>query len=66
MSKEYIYKIVCTANNKVYVGRSSSYKRRKTEHFRYLSQNKHANPIMQSAYNKYGKEAFEFYMIEEQ
>lgn len=65
MSKEYIYKIVCTANNKVYVGRSSSYKRRKTEHFRYLSQNKHANPIMQSAYNKYGKEAFEFYMIEE-
>lgn len=65
MKVEYIYKIECTANNKVYIGRSSSYKRRRTEHFRYLAQNKHANPILQSAYSKYGKAAFVFEMIEE-
>ena len=65
MRNEYIYKIECTKNGKVYIGRSCNYKRRRTEHFRFLAQDRHANPIMQAAYNAHGKDSFVFTMIEE-
>lgn len=62
---EYIYKIECKANGKVYVGRTCDITRRKREHFRKLKQNKHQNKNMQNSYNKYGEEMFEFYCVEE-
>ena len=62
---EYIYKIECKANSKIYVGRTCNYTRRKLEHFRYLRKGKHCNKHLQSAFNKYGEDKFEFSVIEE-
>jgi group I intron endonuclease len=54
-----IYKIVNTVNGKAYVGQSQNIKKRITEHFRLLRANKHSNPRLQNAFNKYGEEAFQ-------
>jgi group I intron endonuclease len=54
-----IYKIVNTINGKAYVGQSQNIKKRIAEHFRLLRANKHSNPRLQNAFNKYGEEAFE-------
>ena len=62
---EYIYKIECKVNSKIYVGRTCNYKRRKTEHFRFLKSGEHCNKYLQNAFNKYGQECFEFSVIEE-
>jgi group I intron endonuclease len=53
-----IYKIVNTATGQCYVGQSQRVKKRLKEHFRLLRGNKHTNPHLQNAYNKYGAERF--------
>ncbi len=53
-----IYKIVNRATGQCYVGQSQRCKKRLKEHFRLLRWNKHTNPHMQNAYNKYGAENF--------
>lgn len=53
-----IYKIVNTVNGKSYVGQSQNIKKRIAEHFRLLRANKHNNPRLQHAFNKYGEDAF--------
>jgi group I intron endonuclease len=53
-----IYKIVNKATGQCYVGQSQRVKKRLKEHFRLLRQNKHTNPHLQNAYNKYGAENF--------
>jgi len=53
-----IYKIVNKATGACYVGQSQRVKKRIREHFRLLRWNKHNNPRLQNAYNKYGKENF--------
>lgn len=53
-----LYKIVNKVTNQCYVGQSQRMKKRIKEHFRLLRQNKHTNPHLQHAYNKYGAEAF--------
>jgi len=53
-----IYKIVNTATGQCYVGQSQRAKKRIKEHFRLLRWNKHTNPHLQNAYNKYGAKAF--------
>lgn len=53
-----IYKIVNTATNVCYVGQSQWVKKRIKEHFRLLGHNRHPNPKLQHAYNKYGRSAF--------
>ena len=60
-----IYKIQNLTNNKVYVGSSKSLKRRQYQHFFQLKNNKHGNAYLQYSYNKYGKESFVFYILEE-
>ncbi len=60
-----IYKIINTSNNKIYIGSSSNLKKRKSNHFHYLKNNKHPNKHLQSSYNKYGNEYFIFEIIEE-
>jgi len=53
-----IYKIVNTATGQCYVGQSQRVEKRIKEHFRLLRWNKHTNPHLQNAYNKYGRDAF--------
>ena len=53
-----IYKLVNSATGQCYVGQSQRAKKRIKEHFRLLGQNRHTNPHLQNAYNKYGADAF--------
>jgi group I intron endonuclease len=58
-----IYRIVNKENNNSYIGQSVSLKNRKYFHFRNLEVGRHKNKHLQSAYNKYGKENFIYYII---
>lgn len=62
--KKYIYKIINIINNKCYIGQTKNWKRRWQEHQRQLKNNKHENPYLQYAWNKYGEENFRFEVIE--
>lgn len=62
---EYIYQIENLVSGIKYYGRTNNPQRRKTTHFRELEQNKHINPKLQNAFNKYGKENFLFSILEE-
>lgn len=53
-----IYKLVNRITGQCYVGQSQRAKKRIKEHFRLLRQNRHTNPHLQNAYNKYGADAF--------
>jgi group I intron endonuclease len=53
-----IYKLVNKATGQCYVGQSVRAKKRIKEHFRLLRWNKHTNPHLQNAYNKYGADNF--------
>jgi group I intron endonuclease len=60
-----IYKIINVVNNKFYVGSAVDLKRRKTRHFSELRTGKHNNRHLQSAWAKYGEQAFVFVVVEE-
>lgn len=60
-----IYKITNNITNQHYIGSSVALSNRKCEHFTDLKFNRHSNPKLQNSYNKYGKEAFVFEIIEE-
>ena len=59
-----IYRIRNKLNGKYYVGSSKDIKRRLAEH-RWLLESGNDSCILQSAWDKYGKENFEFEIIEE-
>lgn len=59
-----IYCIVNTYNNKKYIGSSKNIRKRLWEHRSELRHNKHANIYLQRAWNKYGEDKFDFYVIE--
>lgn len=59
-----VYTITNISNGKLYVGSTIHTERRRLEHFSALANNKHINKHLQNAYNKYGKESFEFEVIE--
>ncbi len=59
-----IYRIACTANGRAYFGSSINVKRRFYLHRRDLEAGNHHSPRLQSAWNKYGSEAFEFEVVE--
>lgn len=61
----YIYRISNLINAKSYIGISIDYEKRWKQHIRALTRNKHCNRKLQSAWNKYGAEAFEFQIIEQ-
>lgn len=56
--KCYVYFIINQSTGERYVGQTTNFSRRKSEHFSKLSENKHPNPKLQNAYNKYGKDNF--------
>ena len=55
-----IYKIVNKVNGKYYVGSSNNIYKRWLHHKRDLNNNRHHNIHLQRAWNKYGKENFDF------
>lgn len=59
-----IYMILNKANAKCYIGQSEDVKRRVDAHERALRHNTHYNKHLQSAWNKYGADSFEFTMLE--
>lgn len=59
-----IYRIVCSANGKIYIGSAVNLRHRKKDHFKTLRGNRHANIRLQRAWNKYGEDAFSFEVIE--
>jgi len=60
-----IYKILNKTNNKVYIGSATDIKKRWRDHKWYLNHNFHHNSHLQSAWNKYGVDNFEFSIIVE-
>lgn len=62
--KNCVYRIINVKNNKVYIGSTINAERRKLEHFSQLEHSVHINDYLQRSYNKYGKDAFIFNVIE--
>lgn len=62
--KSGIYKIMNIVNNKIYVGSAVDLRKRKSQHFSNLKNNKHVNKHLQSSYNKHGLENFKFEILE--
>lgn len=63
--KSGIYKISSIKfTDRIYIGSSTDFKRRKNEHFARLERNKHHSIILQNHYNKYGKKDLKFSIIE--
>lgn len=65
MDKSGIYKITNNVTGKFYIGSSKHVEQRFDEHKRALTRKSHDNPILQNAWNFYGKEKFEFSVLEE-
>jgi group I intron endonuclease len=62
--KSGVYQIRNIINNKFYIGSTIYFNNRKSDHFRKLNTNKHDNPHLQRAWDKYGEENFEFNILE--
>jgi group I intron endonuclease len=60
-----IYSIRNIINNKIYIGQSKNFIKRKLNHIRELTRNKHANIHLQNSWNKYGKLNFIFSILEQ-
>lgn len=59
-----IYCIENTVNHKTYIGSSKNIYQRLLKHFALLRHNKHQNPHLQNAWNKYGEGNFEWFILE--
>mgnify|MGYP001592243962 CR=1 FL=1 len=64
MKIQAIYTITNIITNKIYVGSAIFLQSRWRQHKSDLNLNKHGNPLLQHAWNKYGKTAFEFKILE--
>lgn len=60
-----IYKIVNTANGKLYVGSATDLNQRRKAHFSKLRSNGHPSRHLQASFNKHGETAFSFVVVEE-
>lgn len=59
----FIYEILNTVNGKRYIGCTKDTEKRFSQHRRALEGNKHWNPYLQNAYNKYGGDCFRYNII---
>jgi len=62
--KSGVYKITNIKNGKFYIGSSKDVEFRWSEHKKHLNGNYHINKKLQNAWNFYGKESFEFDILE--
>ena len=62
--KSGIYKILNKVNGKYYVGSTKNFNTRWNSHKAKLNKNTHTNIHLQNSYNKFGKENFEFHIVE--
>lgn len=60
-----IYKIENTIDKRFYIGKTNNFERRKFRHFWELENNRHHNQFLQRAFNKYGKDNFTMYKVED-
>ena len=60
-----IYAIHNVVNDKYYIGQAQDINDRWIKHRSRLKNNNHENKHLQNAYNKYGKESFEYFVVEE-
>lgn len=60
-----IYAIRCRENNRLYIGRTSNLDNRIQAHFSELKRKKHSSKLMIEDFEKYGKDNFEIYILEE-
>lgn len=60
-----IYQIKNNTTNKIYIGSTDNFERRKGQHFWHLQSNSHHSTHLQHSFNKYGEKAFEFSILEE-
>ena len=60
-----VYKITNMTNGKFYIGSSKDVAKRWLQHQSDLNADKHGNPYLQNAWNKYGARNFKFEIIEE-
>lgn len=58
-----VYAIVNKDNGKLYIGSTNRLNKRDNEHWSDLSTKTHDNQHLQNAFNKYGRESFEYYVI---
>lgn len=65
MKQSGIYKIINIVNGLFYIGSSENFVKRFKSHKSLLKLKKHPNIYLQRAWDKYGKEAFQFQIIEE-
>lgn len=60
-----IYCIRNTVNDKVYIGKSKNIYKRIHQHlYDFKNQRKHENPHLLNSWNKYGKDVFEYFVLE--
>lgn len=59
-----IYGIRNIVNNKIYIGSSNDIKRRFRKHRTELNKRKHSNKHLEASYHKYGKDKFDFVILE--
>ena len=62
--KSGIYQIQNRINNHFYIGSAKNIKSRIQEHLVHLRKTKHENIHLQRAFNLYGEENFDFYVVE--
>lgn len=63
-NKSGIYQIINLVNNKIYIGSAIIFRKRWDLHILDLKNNRHHSRFLQASYNKYGKEAFSFSILE--
>jgi group I intron endonuclease len=63
-NKPGIYMITCIPTNKSIIGETGNIRKRINYHIQNLKENRHENPYLQNAWNKYGYDNFSFNVLE--
>jgi group I intron endonuclease len=64
MKQQGIYKLIHIGTGRFYIGSAVNFQKRFNQHIWMFNQKRHRNPKLQSAWDKYGEEAFTFEIVE--